>query len=402
MNKEKIRKQVTGAMFVVGAAVASSYGVTKYLLKAALDRESPKAPKRAGNMISKSNKGDDYLSASREASKKLSEASHEIVRIKSFDNIELLGHWFPAQNPKRIIIAMHGWRSSWSRDFGLISEFWLNSGCSVLFAEQRGQNGSGGDYMGFGMIERFDCKSWCEWAAEKDESSPIYLAGVSMGAASVLMASNLPLSDRLHGIMADCGFTSARAIWKHVANNNLHIAYEIRSSIADSICRKKIHRSNFDPILTWYIFRKQNISFISKEENFKIPIFGRIIHRCCFMAIDRKDPRNALVTINKAAELITEDIVSIGIYPEGTRSKECVLLPFHAGVFKIAQKAQVPVVVMTIAGTEKIHRNIPFRKTYVDIDVIEVIPPEALQKTRTAFISDSVKARMEENLRTKK
>jgi len=161
------------------------------------------------------------------------------------------------------------------------------------------------------------------------------------------------------------------------------------------------HRSNFDPILTWYIFRKQNISFISKEENFKIPIFGRIIHRCCFMAIDRKDPRNALVTINKAAELITEDIVSIGIYPEGTRSKECVLLPFHAGVFKIAQKAQVPVVVMTIAGTEKIHRNIPFRKTCVDIDVIEVIPPEALQKTRTAFISDSVKARMEENLRTK-
>lgn len=243
MNKETIRKQVTGAMFVVGAAVASSYGVTKYLLKAALDRESPKAPKRAGNMISKSNKGDDYLSASREASKKLSEASHEIVRIKSFDNIELLGHWFPAQNPKRIIIAMHGWRSSWNRDFGLISEFWLNSGCSILFAEQRGQNGSGGDYMGFGMIERFDCKSWCEWAAEKDESSPIYLAGVSMGAASVLMASNLPLSDRVHGIMADCGFTSARAIWKHVANNNLHIAYEIRSSIADSICRRKIHMS---------------------------------------------------------------------------------------------------------------------------------------------------------------
>lgn len=66
------------------------------------------------------------------------------------------------------------------------------------------------------------------------------------------------------------------------------------------------------------------------------------------MAIDRENPRNALLTIEKAAKLIESDEVSIGIYPEGTRSKECVLLPFHNGVFKIAQKASVPIVVASI------------------------------------------------------
>lgn len=62
--------------------------------------------------------------------------------------------------------------------------------------------------------------------------------------------------------------------------------------------------------------KERNLAFVSKAENFQIPIFGRIIRRCCFMAIDRENPRNALLTIEKAAKLIASDEVSIGIYPE--------------------------------------------------------------------------------------
>lgn len=50
------------------------------------------------------------------------------------------------------------------------------------------------------------------------------------------------------------------------------------------------HRSNFDPILTWYVLREQKLAFISKPENFRIPIFGRIIRKCCFLPIDRENP----------------------------------------------------------------------------------------------------------------
>ena len=53
------------------------------------------------------------------------------------------------------------------------------------------------------------------------------------------------------------------------------------------------HRSIFDPILTWYVLKDYDLAFILKAENFRIPIFGRIIRKCCFMAIDRENPRNA-------------------------------------------------------------------------------------------------------------
>lgn len=150
------------------------------------------------------------------------------------------------------------------------------------------------------------------------------------------------------------------------------------------------HRSNFDPILTWQVMKERNLAFVSKAENFQIPIFGRIIRRCCFMAIDRENPRNALLTIEKAAKLISSDEVSIGIYPEGTRSKECVLLPFHNGVFKIAQKASVPIVVASIQGTEQIHKNWYRRRSDVQFRIIETIPTEFVNANRTSAIGEWV------------
>ena len=151
------------------------------------------------------------------------------------------------------------------------------------------------------------------------------------------------------------------------------------------------HRSNFDPILTWYVLKDRDLAFISKAENFRIPIFGRIIRRCCFMAIDRENPRNAIKTIDKAADLMEEDEVSIAVYPEGTRSKECVLLPFHNGVFKIAQKASVPIVVAAIQGTEQIHKNYPRRRSDIRLEIVETIPSDYIQTNRTTAIGERVR-----------
>ena len=158
------------------------------------------------------------------------------------------------------------------------------------------------------------------------------------------------------------------------------------------------HRSNFDPIITWHIFNKWQPAFVSKASNFKIPIFGRFIRKCCFMAIDRENPRNALKTILKAAELLKKGKVSIGIYPEGTRSKECKLLPFHNGVFKIAQKANADIVVLAVSGTEQIHKNYPFRHTDVYLDVLEVIPAETVRATKTDAIGERIKTELENHL----
>jgi 1-acyl-sn-glycerol-3-phosphate acyltransferase len=159
------------------------------------------------------------------------------------------------------------------------------------------------------------------------------------------------------------------------------------------------HVSNYDPIITWHAFPKAKLSFISKKSNFKIPWFGRFIRRCCFMDIDRENPRNAIVTINRAAELLKNQEVSIGVYPEGTRSKSAELLPFHNGVFKIAQKANVDIAVVSLTGTEKIHKNFPLRRTDVYVDVLEIIPADEIKGVKTEIIGSRIEELLRDNKR---
>ena len=145
------------------------------------------------------------------------------------------------------------------------------------------------------------------------------------------------------------------------------------------------HYSNFDPIVTWYAFRKQKMAFVSKPENLKIPFASGLIRKCAFMAIDRENPRNAVKAVEKAANLMLTNEASVGIYPEGTRNKTYVgLLPFHNSVFKIAHKANnAPVVIVGVSGTEKIHKNTPWKKTHVYIEVLRVLSSEEVQAMRT-------------------
>lgn len=159
------------------------------------------------------------------------------------------------------------------------------------------------------------------------------------------------------------------------------------------------HRSNYDPIVQWTVFKRFKLSFISKKENFRIPMYGRIIHRCCFMPIDRKNPRKAMDTVNRAARLLTETENSVGVYPEGKRSKECKLLPFHSGVLKVAKKAGKPIVVSTITGTENIFRNIKrFRKTVVTIKILETIDAGRVKTEKTSELSDYCAGLMKKEL----
>ena len=158
------------------------------------------------------------------------------------------------------------------------------------------------------------------------------------------------------------------------------------------------HRSNFDPIITWYALAKEDIAFVSKPSNFNIPFYGRIIRKCCFMPIDRENPRNAITTINKSASLIKSGAVSVGIYPEGTRSKNSELLPFHNGVFKIAQKAASPIVIASVIGTEKVKDNYFRRKTVVYLDIAEPISAEEVASLSTSEIGDKVREILEKNI----
>ena len=159
------------------------------------------------------------------------------------------------------------------------------------------------------------------------------------------------------------------------------------------------HRSMFDPLAVMRVLQKPSPVFVSKPENFNIPIGGRIGRRLCFRAIDRENARNAMATILDCVRLLKNGVGPIVIYPEGTRSKTGELLPFHDGVFKIAQHAKVPVAVMTVTGSESVKKNAPWKRTVIKLRICDVLPAEAITGVRTSAIGQQVREIMEESLR---
>ena len=86
------------------------------------------------------------------------------------------------------------------------------------------------------------------------------------------------------------------------------------------------------------------------------------------------------------------------VYPEGTRSKSGELLEFHNGVFKIAQKAGVPIVVVALRGTENISKNYIRRRTDIYHDIVDVIPAEEVKALKSDEIGTRVKTALLEKL----
>ncbi|MCR5088154.1 MAG: 1-acyl-sn-glycerol-3-phosphate acyltransferase [Oscillospiraceae bacterium] len=151
------------------------------------------------------------------------------------------------------------------------------------------------------------------------------------------------------------------------------------------------HRSMFDPLIVIDKLRKYNISFVSKPSNMKIPVAGRVVYSVGFLPIDRENNRNALKTILTASDYMKRDICSIGIYPEGTRSKTKEMLPFHAGCLKAAQRASVPIVVACVRGTENAQRMKFLSMTAVSLDILEVIPADTVCSMKTDALSRHIR-----------
>lgn len=138
----------------------------------------------------------------------LDKQKSETVTVESFDGLTLRGHYIKAKDAKRITVMFHGWRGTWKHDFGACAEELYKEGSSLFLPEQRAQGESEGAYMGFGILERHDCHTWLDWIEKNNvEGLPVYLYGVSMGAATVLMAAGEKFPECVKGIIADCGFS---------------------------------------------------------------------------------------------------------------------------------------------------------------------------------------------------
>lgn len=162
----------------------------------------------------------------------------EDVYITSFDGLKLHGRYYRAagaesasgsgqagqsghadESAGRVLeIMFHGYNGNALRDFCGGHKIARREGHDILLVDQRAHGQSEGKTISFGINERCDLLSWLQYVDARfgEDEYRIILSGVSMGAATVLMAAELALPAAVKGIIADCGYTSPRAIIKKV------------------------------------------------------------------------------------------------------------------------------------------------------------------------------------------
>lgn len=143
--------------------------------------------------------------------------THEEMSITSFDGLTLRGKFYEYAPGAPIELMFHGYRGTAERDLSGGVERCFKLGRSALLVDQRACSNSEGNVISFGINEHRDCLAWLDFAIQRfGKDVKIILTGISMGASTVLMVSDKDLPPNVLGILADCGFSSAKDIIKKV------------------------------------------------------------------------------------------------------------------------------------------------------------------------------------------
>ena len=151
------------------------------------------------------------------------------------------------------------------------------------------------------------------------------------------------------------------------------------------------HLDNIDPAFLFHCFPEQAIAFVAKKEAKKMFLVNKVMPKLLCPYINRENDREALKSILRSISLLKSDTVSVGIFPEGRINKYRKLAHFRPGVFKIAQKANVPIVVCTMTGTNHaIGRILKLKRATVDVHLLEVVSPEWIADKTTVEVADYI------------
>jgi pimeloyl-ACP methyl ester carboxylesterase len=137
----------------------------------------------------------------------------ESCEIKSFDGLTLRAYYYEYSKDSPIELLFHGYGGNSERDLNAGVERCFKLGRSAMLIDQRGAGRSEGHICSFGVNERRDCLAWIDFATKKfGADRPLFIGGVSMGAATVMMASGEDLPKNVVCVMADCGYSSQKDI----------------------------------------------------------------------------------------------------------------------------------------------------------------------------------------------
>ena len=141
----------------------------------------------------------------------------EPVEITSYDGLKLFGRYYHLADGAPVEILVHGYRGNAIRDFCGGCKLAMDAGHNVLLIDQRAHGNSQGKTICFGIKEKYDVQSWANYVVDRfGKDVKIILAGVSMGAATVMETLSLDLPDNVVGVIADCGYSSTEEIIRKV------------------------------------------------------------------------------------------------------------------------------------------------------------------------------------------
>lgn len=156
------------------------------------------------------------------------------------------------------------------------------------------------------------------------------------------------------------------------------------------------HRSAFDPVFISAAFPRRKMAFVSKQSVAKYPFIGPYMNACAYVFIDRDSPMQSLRAIHRAAKYVRDCHIDYGIFPEGTRGKGKELLPFKGGAFLLAKKADAPIAVLSMEGTEGFVSRLPFRLPRIRLAVKGIISVEDVRAMTPDALSEKARDMMKE------
>lgn len=203
-------------------------------------RETLPLPKFIEKLLTGAGNPDHYQTDREKAEKNFDSISSETIEMKTRDGEFLSAILFKPILPNgKTIIACHGARSSGRGEFCFFAPDFLDKGYTILMPDHRGCGQSGGDHMGYGTHESRDLMLWIQFARKNFPYDTIYLLGVSMGAATVLMLSDKGNVLPIAGIIADCSYTSAWDEFAYQLKASFHLPPFPLLPLCDLINRRK-------------------------------------------------------------------------------------------------------------------------------------------------------------------
>ena len=141
------------------------------------------------------------------------EMPHEEICITAYDGFRLVGYYYEYKAGAPMEIIFHGYKGNADRDLAGGVFRCHSIGRNALVVDQRASGKSEGRVITFGIKERRDAISWANYVSERfGADTEVIITGVSMGAATVVMAAAEELPSCVKSVVADCGYTSAREI----------------------------------------------------------------------------------------------------------------------------------------------------------------------------------------------